>query len=132
MPEDSAEIARRLLEGFARTGEWDLELIHSEAEFDNSNAMLDGDVYEGHEGVRRWLALLQDMWEHVRFEPQEFIPMGDNRVIVSLRTVTVGRDGIETSANSAGLVTVKDGKLIRMKSFQSKADALEDVGLADD
>jgi ketosteroid isomerase-like protein len=127
--EENVEIARRGFEHFTRTGEFDPELIHPDAEFDNSNAILDADVYKGHEGLRKFLALLQDMWEQFRFEPQEFIPVGDDQVLVTMRMVTEGRDGIETSANSAGLFTHRDGKVIRIKSFQSKADPLEDVGL---
>ena len=129
MSQENVEIVRRGYEDFNRTGEFDPELVHPEAEFDNSNAMLDADVYKGPEGFRAYLSLLREMWEQVLVEPQEFIPIGKDQVLVPLRMVTVGREGVETSANAAVVWTLREGKIIRAKSFQNKADALEAAGL---
>ena len=85
MSQQNVEIVRRGFEEFVRTGDFDPELFDSDVEFDNSNAMLDGAVYRGPEGVRECLSLLREMWNQVRFEPQDFIPVGEERVVVSLR-----------------------------------------------
>ena len=65
----------------------------------------------------------------LRFEPLEFIAVGDDRVIVPYRMVMRGRDEIETVAHSATLYTFSEGKITHAKAFQSKAEALEAVGL---
>jgi hypothetical protein len=52
-------------------------------------------------------------------------------VIVSVQFVSVGRDGVEIAAHVAFLMTVRDEKTSHVKAFQSKADALEAVGLSD-
>src|SRR4051794_36091027 len=128
---ENLEIIRRGYQHFDRTGEFDPELVHPDAELDNSNAMLDADVYKGSEGLREYLSLLREMWKQVRVEPQEFIPLGEDRVLVPIRMTTVGRNEIETSANAATLFTLHGGKVTRIKNFQSKADALKDLGPQD-
>jgi len=129
MSQANVEVARRFSEHFTRTGEVDFSVIAPDAVFDNSNAMFDGAVYRGHDGVRTYLALLRGMWEGIRFEPQEFIAVGEDRVIVEVRMVVRGRDEIEALAHSATLYTFSEGKITHAKAFQSKADALEAAGL---
>jgi hypothetical protein len=68
------------------------------------------------------------MWKLQQGEAQEFIPVDENRVIVPIRIVSVGRDSVEVVARAALLITVGDGRITHMKAFQSKADALEAVG----
>ena len=129
MSQGNVEIARRGFEEFARTGDFDLELFDSEVEFDNSNLMLDAAVYRGHEGLREYLTLMREMWKQVRFEAQEFIPVGEDKVVVPVRMIAVGRAEIETVARGATVFTVREGKVTHMKAFQSKAEALEDAGV---
>lgn len=47
-----------------------------------------------------------------------------------MRMVSVGRGDIETAAHSASVWTLHDGRIVRVKAFQSKADTLEAVGLS--
>jgi hypothetical protein len=71
------------------------------------------------------------MWKRQQLEPEEFIPIEGGQVVVPLRVVSVGRDNVEVVARIAAVVTVHDGKVTYMKTFQSKADALEAVGLSE-
>ena len=131
MSQENVEVLRRFSEHFSRTGETDFSVIDPDAVFDNSNAIFDGAVYRGHDGVRTYVSLLRGMWEGMRFEPQEFIAVDEDRVIVAVRMVMRGRDEIETVARSATLYTLSKGKITHAKAFQSKADALEAVGLSE-
>jgi len=128
MSQESADFVRRGFEEFLRTGEFDPADFDDEYEFDNSNAMIDAATYRGVEGVREYLSLLRQMWEQYRFEPEEYIPIGEEQVVVPIRITAVGRDGIETVAHSAVVYTVREGKLAHAKAFQSKTDALEAAG----
>jgi ketosteroid isomerase-like protein len=74
------------------------------------------------------MALQREMWKHQQVEPQEFIQLGDDQVIVAFRFISIGRDDVETVAHAALVVTVREGKIAHMKAFQSKDDALEAVG----
>ena len=131
MSQQSVDFVRRGFEEFLRTGEFDPADFDEEFEFDNSNAMIDAATYRGVEGVREYLSLVRQMWERFRFEPEEYIPAGEEQVVVPIRITAVGRDGIETVAHSAVVYTVRSGKLARAKAFQNKADALESVAPAD-
>ena len=92
---------------------------------DNSNAAFDGAVYRGHDGLREWLSWLRGMWKRQQFGPQEFIPVGEGRVIVPVparqRWQRRCRDGRPRRAAT----TLREGKVIHLKTFQSKAEALE-------
>lgn len=106
-----------------------LELCDPEVELDNSNAVFDGRVYHGHEGILDFFSRSADMWESQRWEAEEIIPVGDDHVLVAQRIVSVGRDGVETVAHNANVVTLRDGKAVHLKTFQTKAAALEAAGL---
>jgi ketosteroid isomerase-like protein len=77
------------------------------------------------------MSMLRGMWKLQQGEAQEFIPVGEDRVILPVRIVSVGREDVEVVARAAMLITVGDGKITYMKSFQNKADALEAVGLSE-
>ena len=38
-------------------------------------------VYEGHDGIRRFVAELDEVWDEFRIEPVEFIDAGDAVVV---------------------------------------------------
>jgi ketosteroid isomerase-like protein len=135
MSTETIEIVQRGLaqfnQDFASGGDLNLDLWAPNAVFDNINADLDGAVYRGHDGMRELMSLLRGMWKLQQGQAQEFIPVGDDRVIVPVRIVSVGREDVEVVARAAMLITVDEGKITHMKSFQSKADALDAVGLSE-
>jgi hypothetical protein len=131
MSRENVQIMRRAYEHFNATGEIDLSVIDPDVELDFSNAVFDAAVYHGRDGLREWLSLVRDMWKRQWFEPQEFIRVGEDQVIVSMRVVSVGRGEIETVAHSANLFTLQEGMVTHLKAYQGKADALEAVGLSE-
>jgi ketosteroid isomerase-like protein len=135
MSKETIEIVQRGLEqfnqDFASGEDLNLDLWAPDAVFDNTNAGLDAAVYRGRDGMRELMSLLRGMWKLQQGEAQEFIPVDEDRVIVPVRIVGVGREDVEVVARAAMLITVGGGKITHMKSFQSKSDALEAVGLSE-
>jgi ketosteroid isomerase-like protein len=131
MSEENVEIVRRGYDDFFRTGDLDPALFDPEVVFDNLNAKFDGAVYSGREGVGEYLSMLGKMWKQARFEPQGFLPVGQDQVVVPARFIAVGRDGIETVARSASVWMLRDRRVIHVKAFQTKAEALEAAGLSE-
>jgi ketosteroid isomerase-like protein len=129
MSQENVEILRRGYEGYNRTGEFELELFDPDGVWDNSNAVFDPAVYRGVDGVREFLSWLREMWKQVRLEPEEFIVVDEDRVIVPTRIVSTGREDVQTIAHNANLFTLRDGKITYVKAFQTKAEALEAAGL---
>jgi ketosteroid isomerase-like protein len=130
MSQENVETLRRGYEHFNRTGELDPDGWDADAVFDNSNAIFaDPGMYRGFDRIREWLITQGEMWESQRYEPEEFIPVGVDQVVVPQEIVSVGRDGVEVVAHTAPLFTLHAGKVTEMKNFQTKAEALEAAGL---
>jgi hypothetical protein len=70
--------------------------------------------------MRELMSMLRGMWKLQQGEAQEFIPVDEDRVIVPVRLVTVGREDVEVVARAAMLIMVGDGKITYMKSFQAR------------
>ena len=135
MSQENVEIARRAVEEFNQqfdAEKLDLVLFAPDIVLDFSNAVFDGAVFRGYDGVQELFSWARGMWKRQQLEPEEFIPIEGGQVVVPLRVVSVGRDNVEIVARIAAVVTVHDGKVTHMKTFQSKADALEAVGLPAD
>jgi hypothetical protein len=47
-------------------------------------------------------------WKLQHGEAQEFIPVDEDRVVVPIRLVSVGRESVEVVARAAMLITVRD------------------------
>jgi len=132
MSQENVEIVRRGYKLFSRTGEFDPGDWDADAVFDNSNAIFaDPGVYRGFDRIREFLNAQGEMWESQWYEPEEFIQVGGDQVVVPQRIVSVGRDGVEVVAHTANLFTLHAGKVTCMKNFQTKAEALEAAGLSE-
>ena len=132
MSQENVEAIRR---AYAALNSGDIPAVvgmcHPDVVFDNTNAAFDAAVYHGHEGLGELFSLGQAMWKSQRFELQEVIPFGEDRVVVLQRIVSVGRDGVETIARNANVFTLRQGKATHIKAFQTKAEALEAAGLGE-
>jgi ketosteroid isomerase-like protein len=127
MSESSAATVRRLFERFdpARL-ESALELISEDfvAEIPSSMSA-EPDVYEGHDGARRYFAGFDGLIEDVHFEPIEFVEHGD-AVIVRLRFTGRGAaSGIEVEQHAAVVVWVRDGIVTAMQPHPDMEAARE-------
>ena len=132
MSQENVEIVRRGYERFSRTGELDRDQWDADAVLDNSNAIFaDPGVYRGFDRIREFFIAQGEMWKSQRYEPEEFIAVGVDQVVVPQRIVSVGRDGVEVVAYTANLFTLHAGKVTEMKNFQTKAEALEAAGLSE-
>jgi ketosteroid isomerase-like protein len=117
--ESHADIVRELFERFAGGGvEHALELLGDDFVLNVPPSMsAEPDVYQGHEGARRYFQGFEGLLEDVRFEPVELLdePGG---VIARLRFTGRGvASGIEVEQFAAVLVRVEDGKVTRMEPY---------------
>jgi ketosteroid isomerase-like protein len=90
----------------------------------------DTGVFRGHDGVRAWLAKLQEAWgEAFRFEPMS-ITQGDGVVVVDTRASGVGVEGgVPIEMTVYMVLRFRDQKVVWTKSFMDRADALQAAGL---
>ncbi len=72
-----------------------------------------------------------EIWDEHRWEAQEFIDAGD-RVVVLQREYQRGKgSGVELVIDTATILNLRDGRVVRMQGYINRAQALEAVGLSE-
>jgi ketosteroid isomerase-like protein len=89
--------------------------------------------------IRGREAVLKFLWEDlresivgVRARPEEFIDLGDDRVLVVARYERRGRSsGAEVDLRVASVYQLRDGMLATVHDYTSREEALEAAGLSE-
>ena len=133
MSQENLDVPRRLIDAYTR-GDIPsfLGQLDPDVEWIPIMATLEGRVYRGRKGVRRWLEDLSSDWEY--FEPvyEEYRDLGD-LVLIFGRWRARGRaSGVELENQPAAwLYEIKNGKTVRMQTFTDQSEALEAAGLSE-
>jgi ketosteroid isomerase-like protein len=133
MSEENVEVVRSMLAA-ATAGlrpEQALEFFDPEIVIDATRNVINPGTYTGIDGLERWQADIDEVWEEIRLEPIEFIDAGDRIVTVSRLVGTGKGSGIEvTRTSSAQVATVRNGRIVRWEiGFTERGEALEAAGL---
>jgi ketosteroid isomerase-like protein len=127
---ENVELLRRWFEATARRDVATLlEIASPEIEYVPIMAVLEGRVYRGHDGVERWITELYDHWE--TFEPigEEFHQRGDTVIGMGHWHACGKASGAELDQQPATwVVEFRDGKMTRLQTYTSRAEAFEAVG----
>jgi ketosteroid isomerase-like protein len=133
-PEENVEVVRRILDAINRRNiDAVIESATEDflADWTNSRGLLAG-VYQGRAQARRAFETFLEPWESLRWEPEEVIELGDDRVLAVSRLKMRGRgSGVEVNASGASIWTIRDGMAAAVTLYQSRAEALEAAGLRD-
>ena len=131
MSQQNVEIVKAAIDAYNRR-DWDAWLQHMAPgfELDMSRAVGPVSGVLSLDQLRRALEDFAGYWESLRIEPHEFIEAGDLVVVPNTGHLS-GRDGIEVSVTVAWVWTMRDGAIERMVMYQSRQDALEDLGLSE-
>ena len=125
MPAVDAEIVRRGIDAYNRGDiEALVELADPEVTMVPVRALLEGGEYQGHEGVRKFLADMDEDWENRRIEVDEIRDVEDG-VLVLGTFAAKGRSGTEVSYPLAWHSRYRDGKLLRLQAYSDRDAALQ-------
>ena len=91
---------------------------------------LEGTVYRGQDGFRRFLADVEAAWEEWQIEIDELRDLSDT-VLALGRVRARARDGMNLEARAGWVCGMRDGKVAHFRSFRSRIEALEAVGLGE-
>ena len=106
------------VESFARDAE-----LHEPADVPGAQA------HCGHDEIRRFFEGLARFWSEFRIEPVDLRDVRD-RVLVHGRVVGRGRaSGLEVGREFHLVATLRDRRILEMRYYTRKAEALEAVGL---
>jgi ketosteroid isomerase-like protein len=131
MSQENVAIVRAGIEAFNRR-DWDAVLEHAAPDFALDMLRAIGPEQRGFYTVDQLRSFLEDLggpFESHRLEAEEFIEAGD-LVIVPTTAHVRGRDGIEVSARTATVYTIRDGAIVRMCMYQELHEALAAAGVA--
>ena len=131
MSERNVEVVRRGFEALNGGVEAFIEFVDPEFETETSPELTpEPDVYRGYDGVRRYFASFEETMEEIRFEPGEFIEVGD-RVLVPVRLSAKGKEtGITVEQRLTTVWVLRDGKAVRIESYATEEQARRAAGLA--
>src|SRR6476646_2533435 len=100
-------------------------------DWSNSNAP-DRGVYIGHAAWRDFMRARDEALGERRFDSVELFSPADDTVVLIGRVQERGRaSGIDVESRGAAVWTLREGKIVRFKIYQSSDEALKDVGLAE-
>jgi ketosteroid isomerase-like protein len=91
-----------------------------------TDSLLAVDRYRGFDGVRQVWSEFVSAWDEYRVEPLEFHDAGDQVAVV---VHIVGRThGLEVDETRSSLLTIRDGRVVRLEAFADPDAAREAAG----
>jgi ketosteroid isomerase-like protein len=134
MSKENVEIARAALEAMKHGGfDEALAYVDPGVEFEPPDEALERpSSFKGHDALReRWRTLMEP-FEGLRLEPVEFIDVDDETVITVFRLRVRGKASeVPVEAEPAYMLAIRDGKIMRMRAYLQKDQALEAAGLGE-
>jgi ketosteroid isomerase-like protein len=101
---------------------------HSDFVYRTRDEMPGGGSYGLDDALAR-ISALREIFDEIRWEPQEFIDAGE-RVVVVVRQVARGRtSGVRTDQPISHVWLVEDDRARELRVFSQRREALEAVGL---
>ena len=109
----------------------DSEFLAEDAVFDWSRSISDNrGMHEGRNSLKTLLESFLDAWAEVEWRVTSIEELDGDRLLVTTRVTGRGRDsGIEVDASGAQVWEFRDRKLVRATMFQSRDEAVEELGL---
>jgi uncharacterized protein len=130
MSRENVEIVKA---AFARSsrGDFDglLALFHPRVEWVHDPLVAGAVTRRGHAEVKRYFESVPREWEELRVELERFVDYGDDVLALTRVTTRARRGGPEIDRPFDAIFTVRDGKIVRGRSFSTRHDALEAAGL---
>jgi len=132
--EENIEIVRRSTDAYNRRDlDGFLENWAPDSVVDWTNSRgLEVAVLRGHEEIRAYTQRFLETFDEVRLELNDIVEVEDDLLIVDNVALVRGRDGIETQARSAWLISFQDGLQTSLTLYQTKEEAVEAAGLREE
>lgn len=130
MPRESSEVARAMYDAFNRGDtEAILELADPAVSVED-HGVIDGAIYEGREGVLRFLAFQADAFNAQSVELEELIETGDEIVAVIRLRGEGPLSRVPLEGRFSHVWQIAGGMVRRLRVYASKEEALEAAEVA--
>ena len=111
-----------------------LSVAHPNAEYRAATQQAiegEGTAFRGHDGICRWFRELHDLYEDLDSDILEVRDLGDQVVIVFLVRGRGTASGVTLEQSLAQVVTLQQWKVIGIREYFTREEALEGVGLSE-
>ena len=131
MDSEAVAVVRRGYDAYERGGvEAILEFLDPEVEWRNPPDSPIAGVFRGHDGVREWQRLTDEVFAELHFVAEELIETTGGRVLAICRARVRGRESdVVIDVPFAHVVEVRDGLAVSFAMYPQVADARAAVGL---
>jgi ketosteroid isomerase-like protein len=134
MSAENIELVRAATEAMERgDAEGALAALDPEIEWHATVGGVDeGRVARGHDEVVQGFLDYFEVWERIELRGEDFIDAGGEEVVVFFHEVAKGRkSGIVVETDTGTINTVRNGKIVRVRSYMDRDEALRAAGLSD-
>lgn len=133
MSSGNEALLREFFDRFNRLDvEGQLEMLASDYDWRpayTGGGLVEGEVYRGPEGFRRYLAMLAETWSEIKLEIEELHEL-DERVLVFARIHAIGRaSGVPVDQRFGGIWIIRGGKFVRGRAYETREEAKLAAGL---
>jgi ketosteroid isomerase-like protein len=141
MSEENVEIVRRIYDSFARSvelvqderfEEWDAmpewELYDPDVVLEELAEIPDADKYHGIDGIKRWFRAGAETFGEVKWEPTALTGQGPHVLVDAHGRFRGAGSGVETEMDVVHLFTLRDGRIVRIRGFLDRQEALDAAG----
>jgi Ketosteroid isomerase-related protein len=134
MSEENVNVVKAFLDASMRR-DWTrlAELVDPKIELHGTvGGVEEGRVYRGlAEVIHEYEEVDGEAWEERRIEPEKFLDAED-QIVVWFHEYRRGRgSGVELENDTAAVITVRDGRVVRMQGFMDRAAAQKAAGLSE-
>jgi ketosteroid isomerase-like protein len=134
MSQENVEIVRSAYDAFNR-GDVPAVLtkLDPSVEWDMTDyeGWLESDVYYGHEGASSFLTDWATIFPDYRADLDRIIDNGDDVVVFATQRGHGTGSGVGAELSYVQIMTVRNGKVVRVRTYSDDAAALEAVGLSE-
>jgi len=134
MSEENVEIVRQVYD-WVNERRWNrmAELLDSDvAQYGTVGGLDEGTVVRGVSEIRQMYEREAEAWDRQRIQPERLIDAGD-RVVVFQREYQRGRtSGLELVVETAAVVDLRNGRIVRIQGYMNRAAALRAAGLSEE
>ena len=132
MSQEKVEIVRAANDAFlAGDIEKALDALHPDIEWHATVGGIDeGRVYRGRDEVLQAFAAYFEVRERMEMRADDYIDAGGDDVVVFFHEVAKGREsGVVVETDTGTVNTVRNGKIVRVRSYMDRQEVLEAAGL---
>ena len=134
MADRNVEIVRQVYE-CVNERRWDrlAELLDpGVAQYGTVGGLEEGSVTRGRSEITQMYESEADAWDRQRIEPERLIDAGERVVVLQCEYQRGRSSGLELVVETAAVVDLRDGRVVRIQGYMDRAAALRAAGLSEE